>query len=58
MSDYAKERVTGDGRVELRGRLSQLWSRPATGAAPRMTTIATTAQSAERGTLRFDARLL
>ena len=56
MSDYARERVTGDGRVELRNRLTQLWSRPGTGAVSRMTTIATTAQSVGRVTRRFVAR--
>ena len=56
MSECTKERVTGDWRVELRGRLTQLGSRPAMGAAPRMTTIATTAQSAVRVTRRFVAR--
>ena len=55
-SECARERVTGNGRVERRGRLTQLSNWPATGAAPRITTIATTAQSAGRVTRRFVAR--
>ena len=56
MSDYAGGKVTGDGRVEVRGRLTRLWSRPVTGAAPRMTRTATQAQSAGRETRQSVAR--
>ena len=53
-SECAWGTVTGDGNAKLRGRLTRLWTRPATVAAPRMMTMATQAQSAGRGDLSRD----
>ena len=47
-SEYAWGTATGDENATLHGRLTRLWSRPATGAAPRMMRTATQAQSAGR----------
>ena len=55
-SGYGWEKAMGGANVELRGRLTQLWSRLATGGAPQTTNFATQAQSAERGKRRFVAR--
>ena len=50
--ECAKGKVTGDGSAELHGRLTRLWSRPATSAAPRM--MKTVMQARVRGAKRAD----
>ena len=58
-SGYEWGKPMGGADVELRGRLTQLWSRPATGAGRQMRkTTATRGQSAARETRRFVARRL
>ena len=55
-SERAWGTATGDENATLRGRLTRMWSRPATGASPRMMRTVTPAQSAGRETRRSVAR--